>query len=75
MISNLKNKNEALWKENAELKAEALFKSLIGLRKANFDTGEHCEKSIVFYDPSRRGDDIVSFGRNEENKRGRKSVD
>ena len=74
MISNLKNKNEALWKENAELKAEALFKSLIGLRKANFDTGEHCEK-LVFYDPSRRGDGIVSFSGSEENKRGRKSVD
>lgn len=26
----------------------------------------------MFYDPSRRGDDTVSPGRSEENKRGRK---
>ena len=54
---------------------------MIGLPKTNFnklwnfvDPGEHCEK-LVFYDPSRRGDDIASPGGNEENKRARKSVD
>ena len=34
------------------------------------DPGKHCKK-LMFYDPSRRGDDIVSSGRSEENKRGR----
>ena len=57
---------------------EQLFKSLTGLSKTSFDTfwnfvdiGERCKK-LMFYDPSRRGDDIVSPGRSEENKRGRK---
>ena len=50
-----------------------LFNSLTGLPKGSFDTlwnfvdpGEHCEK-LMFYDPSRRGDDIVSSVRSEEN--------
>ena len=92
-IIDLKKENEALRKENAELKAEKsltnfiydnislkehLFKSLTGLPKASFETlwnivdpGEHCEK-LMFYALSRCGDDIVSCGRSEENKHGRK---
>ena len=90
IITDLKKENEALRKENAELKAEKsltnfsydnislkehLFKSLTGLPKASFDTlwnfvdpGEHCEK-LMFHDSLRRGDDIVSPGRSEENKK------
>ena len=63
--------------DNISLK-EQLFKSLTGSPKTSFDTlwnfvdaGEHCEK-LMSYDPSRRGNDIASPGRNEENKRGRK---
>ena len=51
---------------------------MTGLARTSFDTfwnfvdpGEHCEKSL-FYDPSRRGNDIVSPGHSEENKCGRK---
>ena len=57
---------------------EQLFKSLTGLPKTSFDalqnfvdSGEHCEK-LIFYDPSRRDDDIVSPSCSEGNKRGRK---
>ena len=93
MITDLKKENEALRKENAELKAEKsltnfsydnislkehLFKGLTGLPKTSFDTlwnfvdpGKHCEK-LMFYNPSRRGDDILSPGRSEESKRDRK---
>ena len=50
--------------DNISLK-EQLFKSLTGFPKTSFDTlwnfvdpGKHCEK-LMFYDPSRHGDDIV----------------
>ena len=87
MSTDLKKENEALRKKKAEVKAEKsltnfsydsislkehIFKSLIGLPKTSFDTGEHCEK-LMFYDPSRRANDIVSPGRSEQNKRGRKA--
>ena len=86
MIADLKKENQALREmQNLKLKKiynislkEQLFKRLIGLSKTSFDTlwnfvrpGEYCEK-LMFYDPSRRGDDTVSPGRSEENKRGRK---
>ena len=95
MITDLKEENEAIRKENVELKAEKsltnfsvdnismkeqLFKSLTDLRNTCFenlwnfvDPREHCGKSM-FYDATRRGDDIVSLGRSEENKRGRKPI-
>ena len=64
--------------KNAESLKEQVFKSLTGLPKASFDTlwnfvdpGENYEK-LMFYDSSRRGDDIVIPGRREENKCGRK---
>ena len=62
--------------DNISLK-EQLFTSLTGLPKTSCDTlwdfadpGEHCER-LMFYDPSRHGDD-VSPGRSVENKRRRK---
>ena len=62
--------------KNAESLKEHVFKSLTGLPKASFDTlwnfanpRKNCEK-LIFYDSSRRGDDIVIPGRCEENKCG-----
>ena len=62
--------------KNAESLKEQVFKSLTGLPKASFDKlwnfvdpGENCEK-LMFYDSSRRGNDIVIPGRLEENKCG-----
>ena len=63
-------------KKNAESLKEQVFKNLTGLPKASFDTlwnfvdpGENCVK-LMFYDSSRRGDDIVIPSRREENKCG-----
>ena len=55
-----------------------LFQSLTGSPKTSFDNilnfvdpGEHCKK-LMFYDPSRGGDDIISPDCSEENKYGRR---
>ena len=82
-METLKNENLVLKQrifvyENISQKQQ-LFKSFTGLEKINFDIlwdfvnpGENCER-LMSYEPSRRtGEDIVSPGRNEQTKRGRK---